>query len=77
VFRADVLEEALRVHKDDMLSDLYVGWARGFLDEERKKLEAFIGANTSGVKVHLGHPREVAEQLAAAMKDDAHASWFE
>lgn len=76
-FRADVLEEALRVHKDDMLSDLYVGWARGFLDEERKKLEAFIASNTSGVKIHLGHPREVAEQLAAAMKDDAHASWFD
>lgn len=83
--KTDVLAEALRVFKDDLLSPLYIGWARGFLDEERAKLEAFANPDTkkekpdpdrrNGVTIHIKHPREIAEDFAdAVMKNDR---WFD
>jgi CRISPR-associated protein Cst2 len=79
VFRDDVLEEALRVFKDDLVSDLYIGWSKGFLDTERAKLDALIKdpARTHGRAIHVGHPREVAKLFAAAIQDDKHAAWFD
>jgi CRISPR-associated protein Cst2 len=79
VFRADVLEEALRIFKDDLLSDVYIGWAKGFLDAERAKLDALIGdaARTHGKTIHVGHPREIAETFAKAVEGSGSAAWFE
>jgi CRISPR-associated protein Cst2 len=79
VFRTDVLDEALRVFSDDIQSDLYVGWAKGFLDVERVKLEAAIkdGKHSSGRAVHIGHPREIADAFAETLADDKNASWFD
>jgi CRISPR-associated protein Cst2 len=79
VFRADVLNEVLNVFKDDIQSDLYIGWAIGFLDGERRKLDAAItdGKHESGRTVHVGHPREIADMFAAAIADTKNESWFE
>jgi CRISPR-associated protein Cst2 len=78
VFRPDVLEQALTVFKDDIVSDLYVGWAKGFLDPERKKLEGMIrDGKVHGRTIHIKHPREIADELAQALKDSANAAWFE
>lgn len=80
VFRADVLDEALSVFKDDLLSDLYIGWAKGFLDDERAKLEAVIEDGkhaTSGRVVHVAHPREIADRFAEALADPRNAAWFD
>jgi CRISPR-associated protein Cst2 len=79
VFRADVLEEALRVFKDDLASDLYIGWAAGFLDDERKKLDAVLQDETrlQGRTIHVGHPREMAEAFAKAIENAEHSAWFE
>lgn len=78
VFRDDVLEEALRVCKDDLQSGVYIGWAKGFLDAERKRLEDFLGdpTKTHGAKVHLGHPREVAEAFVEELTADQAEPWF-
>lgn len=96
VLRLDVLAEVLRVFKDDLLSDVYVGWARGFLDGERAKLERCFDPNASldaekdapvvavrdalaalsGRKLRIGHPREMAEALAADLQDEA-KTWFD
>ena len=80
VFRADVLKEALTVYKDDIVSDIYVGWAKGFLDQERKKLEAEIKDGKygdTGRTIHLKHPREIADDLAKALQNSANATWFD
>lgn len=79
VFRPDVLEEALRVFKDDLLSDVYIGWARGFLDAERAHLDAFLAdtARHHGRAIRVGHPRDMADALAAALEADPAAAWFE
>jgi CRISPR-associated protein Cst2 len=79
VMRDDVLEEALRVFKDDLQSDVYVGWARGFLDPERKKLEEMLAKpeRLHGRTIHVGHPREIAESFAKAIEADGSAAWFD
>lgn len=79
VFRPDVLEEACRVFKDDIQSTVYIGWAKGFLDSERKKLEAFLEdrAKHHGVRLQVGHPREAAEAFAKALMNPEHEAWFD
>jgi CRISPR-associated protein Cst2 len=79
VLREDVLLEALRVFRDDLESDVYVGWARGFLDSERKKLEGLLAGDgrIENRRVHLGHPREIAGSFAAALADGANGAWYD
>lgn len=78
-FQPRVLEEALRVfgHRS-MLSDVYIGWAVGFLPGERPKLDAFLAneKNLYGRKVHVGHPVEMAEAFAQQIELPENASWF-
>ena len=79
VFRPDVLEEACRVFKDDIQSTVYIGWAKGFLDGERKKLEAFLEDKSKhhGIGFKLGHPREAAEAFAKALSSPENEAWFD
>ena len=81
VFRSDVFEEALRVFSSDLDSDIYIGWARGFLDAERKKLEDLLKKDDGkfsyeGRRIHLNHPREVVDAFATAIADESHQTWF-
>jgi len=54
------LQEILTVNADQILSPIYVGWTRGYLDEERAKLEAFIQEYnaTSSQPIQISHPRQ-------------------
>jgi len=78
-FQIDVLREAVRVFKNDLLSPIYIGWSRGFLEAERSKLEALINKTEQplGHAVELGHPREVADAFAKAVEGHESAAWFE
>jgi len=79
VFRDDVLEEALRVFQGDLVSDVYIGWAKGFLDSERRKLDTLLAdtKRTAGRTVHVGHPREIAEAFAKVLESEASTAWFD
>jgi len=81
LFRPDVFEEALRVFKEDLQSDVYVGWSRGFLDEERGKLEEMCNENGKprlhGRSIRIGHPKEIADEFARVIKSETSAAWFE
>lgn len=66
--RLDALEEALTVFDKDILSDVFVGWARGYLDAERARLEEF--AAKSRRPIHVSHPREAFLSLVSALRDN-------
>lgn len=70
------LQEALAVFKSEILSDVYVGWVRGYLDDERAKLEDFV-QTPEGQKVKVSHPREAFRALINDLKDPVHASWLD
>jgi CRISPR-associated protein Cst2 len=65
VFRTDVLAEALAVFKDDLLSDVYLGWAKGFLDGERRKLDVILadGESNAGDAELKSHRAAIRDQL--------------
>lgn len=72
VFVPEALDEALRVFADDLRSDVYFGWARGFLEEERARLEAFVKAREGqGPRIVLCHPREAFAAMAGAVVERA------
>ncbi len=74
--KIEALKEALTVFKDDILSDVYVGWVRGYLDEERAKLEEFAQTD-EGQRIKMSHPREAFRALIEALKQPEHATWLE
>ncbi len=67
------LKETLRVHADDLLSDVYVGWVRGFLNAEREKLETALQDGPLSEwrgRLHIAHSREAFAALSEALKQN-------
>ena len=79
--KVDALREALTVFDDDLLSDVYLGWVEGYLDDERAKFEAAL--NEGGPlaafadKVKLSHPRQAFQALVEDLNKPANASWLD
>lgn len=77
----DALGEALTVFAGDILSDVYVGWVQGYLDEERVKFEAALAEGGQlaafAPKVKLSHPREAFQALVAGLQKPENASWLD
>jgi CRISPR-associated protein Cst2 len=77
--KLDALEEALDVFGDDILSDIYVGWVRGYLDDERAKLEALAASrDQTGLlpRIVISHPREAFRAMAAALATPEGQAWM-
>jgi CRISPR-associated protein Cst2 len=74
--KVEALKEALTVFKDEIVSDVYVGWVQGYLDDERVKLEAFA-RTPEGAQIRISHPREAFQALAAALREDKNSGWLE
>lgn len=72
----DALKEVLSVYDKEILSDVYVGWVKGYLDEERAKLEEFAG-QPEGKRIRISHPKEAFKSLVDILKDEKHASWMD
>lgn len=70
--KVDALEEALRVFADDLLSNVYVGWVRGYADAERAKVDALANQDA---RLKVSHPREAYQALIADMK--ANPQWLD
>ena len=81
VLKIDALKEALTVFKDEVLSDVYVGWMQGYLDEERAKFEAALRDEESlashNEKIRVSHPRQVFQALVAELEKPENAAWFD
>jgi CRISPR-associated protein Cst2 len=61
------LEEVLMVFAEEILSDVYVGWTQGYLDEERAQFEAWAA---SQVRVKISHPRQAYQALIKALQQN-------
>lgn len=76
-FNREAFEEILQVYKDDFLSDVYVGWAKGFLDEERVVLEEVKDSKKDNPQVLVQHPVEAIQNMAKLLKDKKSEAWYE
>lgn len=71
VLHVDALAEILRVFKKEFLSNVYVGWAKAFLDDERERLPQDESLRPAV------HPREAIGALATELEDPRNASWYD
>jgi CRISPR-associated protein Cst2 len=76
---AEALEEAVRVWGDSMQGKLYVGWVKGFHDEQRATLETWLKKLHGEGKLEfvLDHPRAALEQLAADVQNPTCRHWLD
>lgn len=79
---AEAVRELFATFRDEFLSAVYIGWARGFLDREREKLITLIGELPSEHGPAQGfseidHPRTILHALAAELGKDEHEDWYE
>lgn len=72
--KIEALAESLTVFADDILSPVYVGWVKGYQDEERVKLEAFAESEL-GRQIQISHPRAAYQALIEALKTNP--AWLE
>lgn len=66
----DALGEILRVFRNDFLSPIHVGWAKGFLDDQRERLPQ------DELLLPAVHPREAVAALAVALGDPRNDAWY-
>lgn len=74
VVKLKALQEALDVYADTIVSPIYVGWAQGYLDEERTAMEAFAREYSSRA-ITITHPRTAFQSLITAF--DEHPEWLD
>lgn len=73
----DAVREIFESFQSDLLSPVYIGWAQGFLDEERAKFEALQAELKAphGIEA-IAHPRTVLLKLAEELAKNEHADWY-
>lgn len=76
VLNIEALKESLTVFKEEILSDVFVGWVRGYLDEERAKLET-LATESRDWRMNISHPRDAFKSLVSALKEDKNKIWLE
>jgi CRISPR-associated protein Cst2 len=76
-FHESAFNELMRVYADDFVSQVYVGWAQGFLDGERAKLERALVAGNWSKKISVAHPVEQVKRFVEELGKPENAAWFE
>jgi len=77
IFSTEAFEELIKVYQKDFLSKVYVGWAKGFLDDERAKMIKSMNDNGWQDTFKINHPREIINDLANELNNEANARWYE
>lgn len=73
----EAVKEMFASFQDDFLSPVYMGWAQGFLDEQRAEFEALKAElKTPHGFAELAHPRTVLLQLSEELAKNEHADWY-
>ncbi|HEU5375301.1 MAG TPA: hypothetical protein VFV38_07670, partial [Ktedonobacteraceae bacterium] len=73
--KREALREALLTMQDEILSPLYVGWTRGYLDEQREQFEQDLASFTER-PILIRHPRDAYRAFIADLAKAENASWL-
>ncbi|HWL08006.1 MAG TPA: type I-B CRISPR-associated protein Cas7/Cst2/DevR [Planctomicrobium sp.] len=71
------IREVFESFYDDLVSPVYIGWAQGFLDEERAKFDALKSElkTPHGIE-EVAHPRSVLLKLSEELSKHDHEDWY-
>ncbi|ROQ65318.1 CRISPR-associated Cst2 family autoregulator [Streptomyces sp. CEV 2-1] len=75
-FDAGILREELEAWADEMDGPVRIGWAPGFLGDQRERARTDLKDLIEAGTVILGHPRTVLADLAKEFADGGHDDWF-
>lgn len=70
--KTEALAEVMRVFAEEILSPIYIGWAKGYLDDGRSKFEEWAQKQE---KIKISHPREAYQSLIKDLQENP--SWFD
>lgn len=73
----DALSEVLDVYRDEILSPIYVGWIKGFYDDERARVEDFAAQGDGTIAIHVMHPRGAFAALVEDLAQPESSAWLE
>jgi len=76
VFRTEVLREELEAWQDELDGPVLLGWAPGFLPDQRDKARADLDDLIEAGRLEFGHPRKLLDDLAARIEQGDHDAWF-
>ncbi len=62
--------------QDELLSPIYVGWAHGFLDDQRAEFDEAVG-HASGFQIETGYPPALIQNLAERLRAVESSGWYE
>ncbi len=74
--KLEALREALTTMDDEILSPVYIGWVRGYLDEQRTALEQFL-EKFAHRPVVIRHPRDAYRAFVADLAQAENAYWLD
>lgn len=77
VFLSDVLREELEAWADELDGPVLLGWAPGFLGDQREQVRRELKDLIDEGRVVLSHPRVLLTQLADRIEQGDHDAWFE
>lgn len=76
-FDVDVFAEELNAWSDELDGPVRIGWAPGFLGDERERVRRDLAGPIEAGHVLLDHPRAVLVGLAGEIEDGQHDAWFD
>ncbi len=77
VFDDDVLREELGAWADELDGPVLLGWAPGFLGDQRERARTELADLIDAGRVLIDHPRVVLSRLAEQVEGGGHDAWFE
>ncbi|MEU6904409.1 type I-B CRISPR-associated protein Cas7/Cst2/DevR [Streptomyces coeruleorubidus] len=76
-FAADTFAEEINAWRDELDGPVRIGWAPGFLGDQRDRARRDLADLISENTVVIDHPRTIINGLAQEIEDGAHDTWFE
>ncbi|ASO21582.1 CRISPR-associated protein Cst2 [Actinoalloteichus hoggarensis] len=77
VVDVEVLKEEMAAWADELDGPVLIGWAPGYLPDQRAQARSALGELIADGQVVFGHPRVILRDLADSLTSGDHDSWFE
>ncbi|MET9553630.1 type I-B CRISPR-associated protein Cas7/Cst2/DevR [Streptomyces sp. NPDC006645] len=76
-FFADTLREEIDAWSDLIDGKIHLGWAPGFLGDQRESARADLADLITADRLVIGHPRVVLADLAQSIESGEHDTWLQ
>jgi CRISPR-associated protein Cst2 len=79
ILHLEALEEVLTVYSDQILSPLFIGWPKGYMDKQRQEVIDLLNRLKDEKVLSdyvLNHPRQVTFELAAMFQNENNFNWL-